>query len=412
MTAVERQTELTLLPSSYPEQSSYKSHDVMKKIGIDPFAQSERAQRLIQVLGDEGVRIAHQEYEDNQKAYTREFILDEPVSLGYKYYSHNNELYSDHAIHELTKISNSIHPNEREGRTLQGFQKFESLITNSKNRIAIWYSPAGPGGSKPPFSNLTYESGRLYLSFKKEKNTTYNFDIKIQEKNFPVGELLQYLSHENNQDLYDYLDKPFATTEEAAFFFKRLEAFGRHPAMKNDPTIYTARRNDPDWRAFQWQEILQEIKSQLREKLTHPQEISQSYSRNLSQESISKLTRADYIEASFYAQMHQHMLATGKDELFLYGCSATSIINRADYSMRALLKELRESTTPSIYSTLSRMRPSAIATLADINKRNNDIPDPTCVTCGACGHLGVKINTQGRWECPECNSVGPEAKAA
>lgn len=402
--------EILPFPSVERQQKIQRGHEVMKNIGIDPYAQSERAQTLIDSLGYEGARIAHKEYENNKRMYMREFVYDEPVSEAHEYYIDRGELYSDRVSHELTQVKKGIHPGEREGATIEGFEKFEELVANPENNIAIWYSPAGPGGQKPPFSNLFYESGRLYLSFKGEKNSTHNFDIKIQEENFPVAELLHYLTPDKSRDLFHYLTHPAASRETVVDFLKKLEGFQYHPAMAGDPAVYVARRHEPDYHIFSWQEIINEVKQQLMKKLTQPQ-LPANVLPFISREMIAEITMADSIEESFYAQMRHHMQATGKEELMLYGCSTTSVLKNiiANLSMRSIMNELRPTAASTLYGTMGRMRPSEIISLSDIKNNSSDVPDPSCVSCGACGHQGVEITKEGNWRCPECNRIGPKA---
>jgi hypothetical protein len=172
--------------------------DYLAEYGFAPGPQAKRAQSLKEVLGTEGLQIAVLEKKQNEKAYFNEFILDNALSDPRTYYSYDKELYSYPKKNTILRIKDQIHRGERDGATLDGFSKYESLIhDDSDNEVHIWYSPAGKAGTQPPFDRIMFESGRMYVAFRGVNNTSTHFDFKVQENienSFPILDVLNNLS--------------------------------------------------------------------------------------------------------------------------------------------------------------------------------------------------------------------------
>lgn len=331
-------------------------HEILGQIGIDPIAQSKRASLLIDTLGSKGEQIAAWESDNNRENYFREFILDEPVSRGQKYYTYNEEYYSYPLHHDLLKISGGIHPGERNGRTLQGFKKYETIGNHPNTEAATWYSPAGVAGDKPPFDKLFFESGRLYLNIKLDNRESFHLDIKINEKLFPIKDLLDFLSDHftpENNDVFDYLDNPIQFNN-ASELLQKLVDFPEYMEMRNDPLVYIARRNDPNSQAYYWNHIVNLVQKHLADGKTHRDLDFFTLLPNKPQE---KLTDSYSIEKSYYDMMFKYMKENNLEKLTLYGCSTTSSVTNGNIDINAQAeRSLNAKTTPpSAYGTAQRL---------------------------------------------------------
>lgn len=395
------------------EQETREGYEVMRQIGYDPVAQARRNALLIDTLKEEGIRIASEERQAHEIMHQHEFVLDAPVSPAHIYHLRNGRLYSDSSAYQMTAISSAIHQDERDGETVLGFSRFESLIAHENNRVAYWYSHAGPAGSKPPFNTFNYDAGRLYFCFKGENGETYNLDVKIAENTFPIDALLRYLSFNEDTDPQSpqhYLTSPSATSEEPEFFLKRLEHFVDHAAMINKPTVYVSRRHEEEnLKIYKWPSIVQEVRNQLYKKIAEQKNKSTISTYSYNSDTVSKLTNANFIELDVRTRLEAYMASENIRELILYGCSTTSRVSRndlSDQSWRAIMSKLQELATPSIYGSLSRMRTSDL--LDSTTNPNNSDDLRGCAKCGACNHVGLDV-VDGNWFCRNCNTEGPKA---
>ncbi|MBI3620404.1 hypothetical protein HY214_04675 [Candidatus Roizmanbacteria bacterium] len=359
--------------------------EAFRKIGVNSFTQAERAQKLMSSLGPVGYDIAAKEHEANEQGYRREFIVDEPLSLPHFYYCFQNELYSYPVKHDLVKISPSIHPGERDGRTLAGFKRFEETTFSPGNQVTLWYSPAGKAGQTPPFDTISFDSGRLYFNFKTNGNESVNLDLKVKEDDFPIDRILNYLSGtpEKSPDLFYYLDHPIGFSQEAGDFLSFLEHAAEAVGIPDDLPIYVARRNDADRQTHTWGQVVK----QLREFLTRAVDKTVKIQLPLTPVLAADLTSAETIEERIYGMMHQFMQQTGRRTLSLYGCSATSIFNLEDLinpGAKIITAGLDLSGPPNIFATVYRLENNRSEEFVCPNCRKAS-PPPVGDNCPKCG---------------------------
>lgn len=368
----------------------------MQKIGIDPVAQTERAKKLIDTFGlEQGSLIAWNEQQEHEENYKMEFILDEPVSKAHTYHTFGNEFYSYPLKHDLLKISKSIHPGERDGRTLAGFAAYEKTANDPKTEAAVWYSPAGKAGNKAPFDKIFFDSGRLYLTLKLDPTLSLHLDVKIDERSFPIKDLLDFLAdrpRKEGENQFYYLDHPigFAKAKE---LIEKLSDF-QLIAWCN-PIAYVSRRNDPDRKVFTWNDMVNQINDRIETAELRRLGSQQQTSRAPDALSIATLLQPETLENRYYQMIYDHMEETGREELFLYGCSATNTVKRSVFQTSYGL----ERDTPSTnYSTNYRME--------SINHDDSD-SQLKCVECPFCHSVVDADIADGKIICPACNSSAP-----
>lgn len=404
----------------------------MPRFGIDTRAQAKRARLLIDTLGTLGGYIALKEKQDYERGYYHEFILDEPVGLPHAYYQYDGKLYSYPLKHNLVKIDNgvSIDPRERNGRTLRGFQRFEQVIAKPENQVAVWYSPSGKAGDEGPFGEITFDSGRLYISLKQDTEESIHFDIKVQEELFPVKELLDFLAGRNGGqiDLFDYLDKPFGITNMNEFLFK-LQTFPEYIEHFSSLPVYVSRRNDKDRQTHDWPDIVAQIYDRINNPharstpVFNPQRLTSLFEfehlnrdrfiNNLTipviSEGLTELTDERVITAGYVSMMRQFMHDTGRNELHLYGCSATNTVNRNDLGVVDVISSIQGEqnfiSTPSIYSTAHRT--GNVAETTGTRILECECPNNKCGSRNEGNGKTKAVIENGTITCKVCGSSGP-----
>lgn len=366
----------------------------MQKIGIDPVAQAKRARLLIHSLGSVGLYIAAKEKMDNEKNYYNEFILDEPVSLVHDYYLYDGRFYSYPLKHEFVLIENSIHPEERGGLTREGFKKYQKLAADPQNEGAIWYSPPGRAGNKPPFDNIFFESGRLYFFVKTDRERSVHVDIKVTPS-FPIKDLLDFIAGRDPQeqeDVFYYLQNPIGIKNINNFFFK-LDHFLEFIESSNDPIIYVSRRHDADKKTHHYSQIIAAIKNR-----TYDNVVPKSGSNiGPSYFDAESLTQPSRVEGFYYDMMRGYMQETGKERIVLYGCSATNSVTKNETAQSSISSAIENYSIAgnTTYSTASRMA-------GNFGLKDEDGSSMKCVQCPFCKNIVDAKVGDGKISCPEC----------
>jgi hypothetical protein len=115
----------------------------LQQFGIT-LKESERYNTVSSLFGR---TLAEHELQHNLKSYEREFLMDEAVSLPHAYHHINREFYSQETEHPLFNVKKQIDKRERDGVTLDGFERFEQMVMQAPNdMVSLWYSPDGPSG--------------------------------------------------------------------------------------------------------------------------------------------------------------------------------------------------------------------------------------------------------------------------
>ena len=348
----------------------------MQMIGVSSQYELERYRKVSAAAGE---AIAFEEIQRNKRAFEREFLEDIPISEPHSYFHINGELYSEEIDHDLFRITSQTDPREREGQTLAGLNRFqEQVIKAQVGETLMWYSPAGPAGHTEPFSNIYYESGRLYLAVKDKDSQSTHIDIKINEAQFPIRELL---SHYGNCAL-DNPTNPHISIED---FITSLYQF----AQINDPRriVYTSRRDSKNPAHHSLVKIINEITNQINlyrqlpdiSTLTNPTQ----QTHRITQQNIQNM----------YLMAIQSHMDRNDGEARLYGCSTTSVITSN--------QEVGSSTgfagISNRYSTLSRMMG-----LGEGISKNDD----ECITCPYCNNEKGNRKINGKYVCgnEDCES--------
>ncbi len=378
-----------LEPVVYPEINGL---DRLVDYGYNPEHEANRARALYDELGDIGLQIAQQEQKNNREFYSREFMEDEPVSFPRTYYSFDNKLHSYPLPHQLTSVENGIHPGERDGMTIEGFDRYQKLIApNGGDNVVVWYSHAGPAGTSEEFKNLYYESGRLYIGVKKDDIASVHIDVKIQEgdsAHFPILDLLNKISGVNTDNLAYYLRNPFTLSTEQ-------ELFDRLSQLNTDErrVVYVSRRTEANkMQAHTLAQIIDQLHGAL---TTHEiEDLSESApSQEVDWQSLFD-TRA--IDRRYRGDHRRFMDQQGIDSLVLYGCSTTSVISGP-------LGDFFASTMTNLktgFATSSRI---------DFSQGEKKLP---CVKCPFCKHQVDAIIKNNRIHCPReaCGKSAPYKK--
>jgi len=299
--------------------------------GYNPEHEAARARLLYQELADVGLQIAKYEQVNNREAYRREFLEDEPVSRPRIYWHFGGEMYSYPLQHDLVKVSSGIHPDERDGMTLSGFQKYEQIVAeepSSPDNITLWYSPAGPGGAVAPFNKLHYEAGRLYAAFKLTENSSVHFDIKIQEGDdlyFPIKDALSGLSGRSETDLYRYLQDPFTIAS--------IDTLER--GIDTAKPVYVSRRKSTDAETHTWGEVMKQIKAARQYVALDGATPALDQSRKVTSDEARYLSDSSRINRSYWGEIQQFGDERGLEYVMLYGCSTTSVVGLRRYDPAA-----------------------------------------------------------------------------
>ncbi len=239
-------------------------HQQYIEFGFNSSFETKRLRSLSNRFGLLGFDIGRFEHERNTNAYKREFLDDKPFSSPMVYWVSpagklNTQFYSD----SLFSIDQGINPQERDGKSLAGFLELENLINKiSKetldDRVVFWYSPPGPAGSKPPFDEINYDSGRIYLSIVSNNNIAINFDIKVLEENFPILELLNSLSGKKYNQSRQYLTDPFDSNMnfQQFVYFINKSPYG-------DKILYLSKRFSEESQEHRLKDIIFNISNEL-----------------------------------------------------------------------------------------------------------------------------------------------------
>lgn len=341
-----------------------------------------RLQEITKLVGSEA---AAKEHRRNVESYAWEFGADMPVSRPYKYYNIDGTTYTFPLAHELFNIEAGINPQERNGIMLQGWRRFDALTKPSPdpyapprlaNGVNIWYSPHGDSGL-----GFEFDSGRLYVSVNTEEGSKH-INIKVAPS-FDVNKLLDaYASQANvirpsflrpnsfeedpQQIAMHYLANPFAMGININDFLKLNQSLIEQGYIDPNEVVYRSRRNDPNAQDHTFASIME----QFAEMLTYEQPVTARSGHINTPRSVRDLERG-YIESILpYAY-------NGK--IFLYGCSATTILESArifnPYATEVRNEKQRKeySLTCPLCGWTGRADPCELKTCPGCNATNEEI---------------------------------------
>lgn len=355
----------------------------MQMLGISSEYELSRYQKVSEVAGRS---IAWGEIQRNKRAYKREFLQDIPVSEPHNYYHKNGVLYSEAFFHPLFQIEVQIDPRERDGRTIRGFHHFQKqLIQAQDEEVVLWYSPAGPAGSKEPFSEIYFDAGRLYVAFKQNSAVSTHIDIKINEEQFPIQAFMDTFGNCS-------LDQAVATHQKAEEFIASLRVFAKDYEEKQ---VYISQRDSNHPIPHTLIDIVGEVENQraLYQSIPALPDIKNEPLAPIFQRDIQRI----YIQA-----IQEHGDQNG-GETKLYGCSTTSVIKSAT----SIGQDGGFSGLGSPYSSFARIMSSGILS----KELNQGCSIQGCIVkephfhCpskneGGCG--GAIASGNGYEVCPHC----------
>src|SRR3989344_5715188 len=377
------------------------------QLGVSARAEALRYGEVRRTVRQETAR---QEVLANLAAYQREFLHDEPVSMAHTYYHFNGRLYSQDNPHPLFEIRNQIDSREREGRTLAGFTAFETLINNgvSADEVFLWYSPAGRAGFEPPFDKIQYDSGRLYLGFKNSQDCSAHIDLKIAENRFPIVAFLNYLQaisgqpariYQSPQEAKDYyLQHPLKSGLTGYEFFRAARNFLRNQQIPLEQTAYVSRRDSPQKQTHSFEEMFMTIWQQL--GVNKNDSLTQWEWPGIGE---NRVIRSEEILQLYLAQIAAYMQKYHLYKIMLYGCSASSQVERSTLFPQAISQLFVSSTLEAVLSSYS----TAVRLLSGSGLKNKIEENSTVsITC-PCGksfpcNIG-QIKEAGVLQCPHCH---------
>ncbi len=365
----------------------------INSLGLNP----HEAKRLQQVTERVGWQYAVQEYKRNVESYKREFGADEPVSIPYNYYTINGATYTLPVADPLFSIETGIDLRERGGRMIEGWRKFDALTKPSEshhnaqpplpNGVNIWYSAHGDSGL-----GFQFDSGRLYISVNTPEGSKH-INIKVAPS-FDVTKLLDvYASQANvirpsffrpnsSEDtekvaMY-YLTNPFAMGMNTNDFLKLNRALIEQGYMHPHEVVYRSKRNSPNAQDHTFTDII----DQFTEMLGYEQPSFASLKR-------SDIPRTEHDWKRGYIESILPYAYNG--EIFLYGCSATSILKSVDLF--------------NPYATMMR-KGSVLMYGADVKERKE-----YSLTCPLCGWTG-RADPCELTVCPGCSATNEQIQQA
>lgn len=356
------------------------------QIGISSELEAMRFRKVQQVAG---YQVARTELYRNTKAYEREFIDDDPVSFAHTYFHHEGQFYSEPIGNEIFRVGAQIHPGERDGKTFDGFQRYQRLVTESlAGTVSLWYSPAGSAGKTPPFDKLYFDSGRLYVGVNQGDGTSRHLDVKVNEDAFPIDKVLQRFSQlSDNGDIFDFLKHPVSTGLSIEDFLAILNGLTHLPEIQGSP-MYISKRDD--WERSK-QHSIQMIVREIAKQYFNQKNINYPHIKQNS--GSQKPLSAREIQHIYRNMLIKEAVLNG-GSVTLYGCSTTSLFEYPYFG--APPQQLFGS---GMFSTFSRI---GIPTVSSFGEKE------VCVTCPHCQN--TKGNTQnlstGNYRCgnAKCSS--------
>lgn len=311
------------------EMSGLSSDQEMKKLGISSDFELKRYHAVAEVAGH---GVAMREIKRNVAAYEKEFIQDIPISDPHPYYHIHGKLHSEEIKDPLFAIESQIDGREREGKTLYGFQRFQELVTQDTDReeMVVWYSPAGVAGTEPPFSDIYFDSGRLYFAYKNHSNQSQHIDIKVDEQHFPIKELLNWMNYcsggipprddlTTSQTGYYYLQHPMNLQIPHEEFSRMLYDFAE---KHKDHVVYTSQRDSRNAHTYTLHDIFSSIYDHA--SLQRQDQVVEAYpqEQELTQQQIQEM----------YLRPIALQMQKNGGQITLYGCSTTSVLSKSDSS--------------------------------------------------------------------------------
>ncbi len=357
----------------------------LQQFGIT-LKESERYNTVSSLFGR---TLAEHELQHNLKSYEREFLMDEAVSLPHAYHHINREFYSQETEHPLFNVKKQIDKRERDGVTLDGFERFEQMVMQAPNdMVSLWYSPDGPSG----FPGVNFDSGRLYVNFKTGENESANFDIKVRPS-FPILPLLGTISGQSGQarpgfdspeqgKMY-YLAHPIATGMDTNGFFSFMEQY----AETETSPVYISRRDTSQYAARSLKSAIAEMK-----------ELFERYSAGgqlfafepPGDKTVGALMKEQDLLERYIAVIAPY-IEKNNGSVTLYGCSTTSTVSRGD--IQEIIASHSVSSLISQHSTQARLLTNR-SPLPDTETGKSSFP---CPKCG-----GAIPSGEGRTQCPHC----------
>ena len=374
-----------------------KGRDTFITLGVDPHKESERYRQVFAV----SPKLAEREVLRNKQSYEREFLQDIPVSAAHSYYLKHGVLHSENHEHPLFSVKKQIDRRERSGKTYRGFEKFEDLIRQQTGRenVVLWYSHAGDAGTEPPFDQIYYDSGRLYLCFTGLDNRSTHIDIKVNESLLPIEQILQKLEQVANPQAKpkqrdEYLTSPFVMNQCAEDIITTLRNIGNQQIVRdhvlNNAIAYISQRDSPDAHALLYKNIISEIEKQL---WTYhpPKEIPISpflSSIDFLGGQQQRPQTPEEIRQGYLDMIRPYVLKNGK--VTLYGCSTTSTVDGQLFAdpIRTVVETAQSLGDP--YSTMNRVASSGVL------KESERYEDYQCPDCGE-SIPGEKKHDKSSW---------------
>ena len=357
-----------------------------RQFGASWDAEAKRYNTVARLFGNP---LAEYEGDRNLKAYRREFLMDEAVSLPNIYYLRNNQLYSRPIEHPLFNIAGQIDDRERNGSTLEGFKRYETQIVNAPlDSVGIWYSPDGPSG----FEGIHFDSGRLYFSFKTAENRSTHFDMKVRPE-FPILSLLGDIQEQadGTHPRFDspeigkmyYLTHPIQTPLGVNEFFAYMEQY----ADKENAPIYISRRNlkNPEIRTLS--STMHEMKKILEEQGEKRIQIFEP----VGDKTITSFMRKEDLMRRYLAVI-QPYVEKNNGFYTLYGCSTTSTVSSED--VQGIIAQDSVDSVISLHSTQRRLLTNDNKNPLAKETQSNSFPCPKC-------HQPIPSG-EGRTQCPHC----------
>ncbi len=307
----------------------------LKELGISSSWELARYEKVLDLVGKD---IALQEVLANVAAYEREFLLDHPISHAHEYYMFNGELYSQNSDHPIFNIKSQFDKTERNGATYRGFERFEKLITESKqpDEVFLWYSPAGLAADKDQedtrFKDIFFDAGRLYFCFNQEGKSIH-IDLKIDEKRFSIVEFLDYFKsctqekrpegQTADEAIRYYLENPIAPKLTAQQLFAYVEDFMKKKNL-TDKVMYVSQRDSKTPTSHTFQEFFNTTQEELIGFYTKKEKPDV---RPLTSDDVKmpSLKTKEAVLNLYWQKITPYLLANG-GKLKLYGCSTTSEI--------------------------------------------------------------------------------------
>lgn len=364
-----------------------------QKFGTSWGAEARRFNTVTRLFGNP---LAEYEGRRNLEAYKREFLMDEAVALPQTYHFIGGELHSQPKDHPLFNIKKQIDNRERDGKTLEGFKKYEAQIINSPiDSVGVWYSPDGQSG----FNGINFDSGRLYVGFKTADDSSTHFDIKVRPQ-FSILSLLGDIQEQTDgtHPRFDspevgkmyYLTHPIQTLMGVNEFFAYMEQY----ASKENNSIYISRRNskNPEMRT------LSSTMHEMKKMLEKQGEKSAQIFEPVGDKTTTALMREEDLMRR-YLSVIQPYVKKNNGTYTLYGCSTTSTVNSDD--IQGLIAQNSLENVVSLHSTQRRLLTNNPPSVFDVQKNQYD--DYKCPHCETTlrGELKGKPETWKK-ECPHC----------